>query len=174
MAIDFTDFENTLQTKLDAVTDPKEMLLLGKAVESTIGSITLSDLQNFGDSNYARLDGVTFTGEINEAFTTVTSSTGATTVDCTDGNNFAHTLTEDTTFSFTNAPAAGVAYAFTLEIVQDSGGSGYTVTWPSSVVFPDATAPTLSSAADAIDIFVFYTNDGGTTWYGFIAGQAMG
>jgi len=50
MAIDFTQFKATLQTKLDSVTDEKEMLLLGKAIESTIDNITLSDLQNEGST----------------------------------------------------------------------------------------------------------------------------
>jgi len=48
MAIDFTQFEATIQTKLDAVTDEKEMLLLGKAIESTIDNITLSEIQTEG------------------------------------------------------------------------------------------------------------------------------
>ena len=37
-----------------------------------------------------------------------------------------------------------------------------------------ATAPTLTATANAKDIFVFYTRDGGTNWYGFTAGQALG
>jgi len=49
-----------------------------------------------------------------------------------------------------------------------------TVTWPASVDWPAATAPTLSSGANEVDVFVFYTTDGGTTWYGFTAGQALG
>lgn len=53
MAINFTAFESTLQTKLDAVTDPKEMLLLGKAVESTVGSITIADIKAAGDAELA-------------------------------------------------------------------------------------------------------------------------
>jgi hypothetical protein len=36
-----------------------------------------------------------------------------------------------------------------------------------------ATAPTLTATADAVDMFVFLTSDGGTTWYGFTAGQAL-
>jgi hypothetical protein len=59
-------------------------------------------------------------------------------------------------------------------VVQDSGASGYTVTWPTSVDWPSATAPTLTATASAVDQFVFYTYDGGTTWYGFTAGQALG
>ena len=66
------------------------------------------------------------------------------------------------------------AYAMSLKVVQDSGASGYTVTWPTSVDWPSATAPTLTATASAVDQFVFYTYDGGTTWYGFTAGQAFG
>jgi hypothetical protein len=66
------------------------------------------------------------------------------------------------------------AYAMSLKVVQDSGASGYTVTWPASVDWPAATAPTLTATASAVDQFVFYTYDGGTTWYGFTAGQALG
>jgi hypothetical protein len=48
------------------------------------------------------------------------------------------------------------------------------VTWPASVDWPSATAPTLTATANAKDIFVFYTRDGGTNFYGFTAGQALG
>jgi len=66
------------------------------------------------------------------------------------------------------------AYAMSLKVVQDSGASGYAVTWPTSVDWPSATAPTLTATASAVDQFVFYTYDGGTNWYGFTAGQALG
>lgn len=118
------------------------------------------------------------TGEIiadsyNETYAAVTSTSNATTVNCEAGNTFSHTLTENTTFTFSNPPASGTAYAFSLEIIQDASGSGFTVTWPTSVDFPAATAPTLTAGADAVDVFVFTTRDGGTTWYGFTAGQAI-
>jgi hypothetical protein len=65
------------------------------------------------------------------------------------------------------------AYGMSLKVIQDSGASGYTVTWPTSVKWPAATAPTLTATASAEDQFVFYTKDGGTNWYGFTAGQAL-
>ena len=108
-----------------------------------------------------------------DAYNAVTSSSNATTVDCRDGGTFSHTLTENTTFTFSNVPASGTAYIMSIEIIQDSSASGFTVTWPSSVDFPAATAPTLTATADAVDVFVFTTRDGGTTWYGFTAGQAI-
>jgi len=46
------------------------------------------------------------------------------------------------------------------------------VNWPGSVDWPAATAPTLTTSG--IDILTFMTVDGGTIWYGFAAGLAMG
>lgn len=55
MAIDTTTFESRLQAKFDSTTDPKEMLLLGKALESTVGSIAVSNVQSEGDTQVARV-----------------------------------------------------------------------------------------------------------------------
>ena len=123
-------------------------------------------------------EGAYITGELtadsyNEIYAAVTSTSNATTVSCHNGNTFSHTLTENTTFTFSNPPATGTAYSMSVEIIQDAGASGYTVTWPTSVDFPAATAPTLTATASAVDVFVFTTRDGGTTWYGFTAGQAL-
>ena len=115
--------------------------------------------------------------DINEYSTSAT--TYSTTFDCENANVFETELDANTTVVFSNPPAAGTAtdstaYAMSLKVVQDSGASGYTVTWPTSVDWPSATAPTLTATASAVDQFVFYTYDGGTTWYGFTAGQALG
>lgn len=108
----------------------------------------------------------------NESYSTVSSSAGALTVDLSLGNVFQLTLSEDvTSSSFTNPPSSGTAYGFTLKVIQDS--TARAITWPTSVDWAAATAPTLSTDASAVDIFTFYTTDGGTTWYGFTAGQAM-
>jgi len=122
---------------------------------------------------------VDITGELvadsyNETYAAVTSSSNATTVNCENANSFSHTLTENTTFTFSNPPASGTSYTFSIEIIQDASASGYTVTWPTSVDWPAATAPTLTATASAKDVFVFTTRDGGTNWYGFTAGQALG
>ena len=122
--------------------------------------------------------GVSVTGELiassyNETYAAVTSSSNATTANCHNGNTFSHTLTENTTFTFSNPPASGTGYTMSIEIIQDGSASGFTVTWPASVDWPAATAPTLTATASAKDVFVFTTRDGGTTWYGFTAGQAL-
>jgi len=43
--------------------------------------------------------------------------------------------------------------------------------WPGTVDWAGATAPTLT--ASGVDTLVFYTIDGGTIWYGFLAGADM-
>ena len=154
-------------------------------VTATAAELNYNDITTLGTVEASKVvtadanADVTFTGEIvaasyNETYAAVTSSSNATTVNCEAGNAFSHTLTENTTFTFSNPPASGTAYSFSLEIIQDASASGYTVTWPASVDWPSATAPTLTATASAKDVFVFYTRDGGTNWYGFTAGQALG
>ena len=113
---------------------------------------------------------VKFTGGIYEESTTVTSSSNATTINLQTGTNFLHDLTENTTFTFSNPPAEAMTFA--LKIIQDS--SARAITWPGTVDWAAATAPTLTSTNNAVDYFVFTTIDGGTIWYGFTAGQALG
>ena len=105
----------------------------------------------------------------NETYAAVTSAANAVTVDCETGNTFSHTLTEATTFTFSNPPVTGTAYIMSIEIIQDVGATGYAVTWPASVDWAGGTAPTLTSTASAVDVFAFSTRDGGVTWYGFTA-----
>jgi len=57
---------------------------------------------------------VTFDNGISEEYTAVTSSSNATTVDLQDGTNFSHTLTENTTFTFSNPAASGKVSSFNL------------------------------------------------------------
>jgi hypothetical protein len=146
---------------------------IGSTVQAFDADTTKNDVSNTFTADQ------TITAELlvdsyNEKYSAVTSSSNATTVDCEAGNAFSHTLTENTTFTFSNPPASGTAFSFSLELIQDASASGFTVTWPAAVDWPAATAPTLTATASAKDVFVFYTRDGGTTWYGFTAGQALG
>ena len=107
----------------------------------------------------------------NETYVAPTSSSNATTIACESGNYFKHTLTENTTFTFSNPPSSGTGFSFILHLIQDS--SARTVTWPGSVDWAGGSAPTISTGNGDDDFFVFATSDGGTIWYGFTAGQAM-
>lgn len=126
------------------------------------------------DAAKADLTGADFTGGVSTHHATVTSTTNSTVLNLSEANSFKHVLTENTTLSITNVPVANQYASFTVDIVQDAGASGFAVTWFSGVIWPSATAPTLTATASAVDTFVFKTYDAGTTWYGFVAGQAMG
>jgi hypothetical protein len=114
---------------------------------------------------------VSFDNGTIEEVTTVTSSSNAATINLRDGNLFEHDLTENVTYTFSNPAASGRASSFVLKVIQDS--SARTITWPGSVDWVAATAPTLTATNNGVDVFVFFTIDGGTTYYGFVAGQAL-
>lgn len=165
---------------LDGATVTTAEINLLDGVTATTAEINYLDITTLGTTEASKAvtadaNGViTFDNGISEEYTAVTSSSNATTVNLRDGTNFSHTLTENTTFTFSNPASSGKVSSFTLKLVQDASASGYTVTWPSSVDWPAATAPTLTATASAVDYFVFISHDGGTTWYGFTAGQALG
>ena len=145
---------------------------IGSTVQAFDADTTKNDVANTFTANQA-VSAELIATSYNETFAAVTSSSNATTVNCEAGNVFSHTLTEATTFTFSNPPASGTAFGFTLKIVQDASASGFVVTWPAAVDWAAATAPTLTATASAVDVFVFFTHNGGTTWYGFTAGQAL-
>ena len=89
-------------------------------------------------------------------------------VDLSLGNVQTYTLSGNQTLTFTNPPASGTAGSFTLIVTN---GASATLTWPTSVDWAGGTAPTLT--ASGIDILTFTTVDGGTIWYGFLAGADM-
>ena len=161
---------------LDGVTSTATELNILDGVTATTAELNYLDLTTLGSTAASKVvsadaNGVVrFTGGIHEEATTVTSSSNATTVNLRDGTNFLHDLTEATTFTFSNPPTE--ACIWSLKIIQDS--TARAITWPNTVDWPSATAPTLTSTNDGVDIFVFLTIDGGTIWYGFTAGQAMG
>lgn len=97
---------------------------------------------------------------------------GALALNCAYGNVFAVALNANvTSLSFSGAPAAGSAIGITVAFTAD--GTARTIAWPASVKWAGGTAPTLTSTAGKVDIFVFCTWDSGTTWYACIAGQNM-
>ena len=89
-------------------------------------------------------------------------------VDLELGNVFTYTLSGGQTVTFTNPAASGTACSFTM--IVTNGGSA-TLTWPSSVDWAAATAPTLT--ASGVDVLTFTSIDGGTIWYGIASGIGM-
>ena len=178
-------------TKLDGieasadVTDATNVTAAGALMDSEVTN--LAQVKAFDSSDYATAtQGTTADAALPKAGGTVTGTvvfgaaitedavtlTGtSTTIDLATATNFLHDLTGATTYTFSNPSSTGNATAFTLKIIQDS--TARAITWPSSVDWAGGTAPTLTATNNGVDVFVFYTIDGGTTYYGFTAGQAM-
>ena len=88
------------------------------------------------------------------------------TVNCDTAQAFSLTMTGNTTFTFN-----GVSNAWSTGFVLELTGNGGTVTWPASVDWAGGTAPDAPASGET-DIYVFWTRDGGTTWYGVLSVDA--
>jgi hypothetical protein len=130
----------------------------------TLAATTLSGQLTGADQTVSAINLKDY-GEITNA---LGNTTGAKTIDLTAGNSVTATTTGATTWTFSNPTASDELCSFSLKLVN--GGSA-AQNWPSSVDWPSATAPTLTTSGT--DVLVFITCDGGTTWYGFVAGLAL-
>ena len=113
-------------------------------------------------------DGLTWQAQSGLVVNTVAA---AGTTETLDGDDFnIHDITLDESVTFTFSTSAAVAQ-FTLILRQDGSG-GNSVTWPASVKWHSATAPTILTSASAVHVLEFLTVDTGTTWRGFLASSA--
>ena len=96
------------------------------------------------------------------------SVTGTHTINLANGNWHDVTMTGNTTFSFTGA-TSGEGDSFVLILRQDGTG-GRDATFPGAVVWPGTSEPTADTTASSVSIYTFLSRDGGTTWFGFLAG----
>jgi hypothetical protein len=97
----------------------------------------------------------------------------ALTLTLTSGNVFTATLTGNATITLSTPVATGSS-SLTLILTNDST-AGRTVAWAGGTFkFPGgAAALTRTTTASGVDVWVFFTPDGGTTWYGNIAMKNM-
>jgi hypothetical protein len=100
---------------------------------------------------------------------TVTASPGTSyDVDVTASNVFLLTLTDNTSFTFSNNDTA-MSNSFTLRLQQDATG-GRTPSWPSNVEWPSGTEPSWSTASSAVDVVSFVYDSERDVWYGLPGG----
>jgi len=112
----------------------------------------------------------TVNGGLNENQVNITDASPV--IDCSAGNVFAITTTGNpVAFTTSNVPSSGTAYGFILKLTASGtvtvnyAGLG-TLYWAGGTV-PDP------PASGETDILGFITYDGGTSWYAFLAGDAM-
>jgi hypothetical protein len=138
-----------------------------------LSSLTNSSLVIDGGGNLSAASGtLTITNPTitnptitNYTETVFTANTGSSiTISLANGTVQVLTLTATTTITM---PTAAAGKSFVIILVQDSTG-GRVVTW-STVSWPAATAPTLTTTAGKKDIFSFFSD--GASWYGTTIGQ---
>lgn len=110
--------------------------------------------------------------EINGAMGSTVTDLGTLTanadVDTASSNIFKLILgANNLTLTFTNPPSSNVTRPVTVVVKQDGTGTRF-VTFANSK-YTDATAPVLSTGANAVDVLTFFTVDGGANWYGSFA-----
>lgn len=105
-----------------------------------------------------------------ETFVSNATATGAVTLDCATAAVFTLLLTGNvSSLSFSNVPSA-ISFMITLAITQDATGSR-TFAWPGTIRWASASAPTVTATANKTDVVSLLTFDGGSNWFGFVAGQ---
>jgi len=138
--------------------------LAGIASTDNINSDSLNviNLNVTGIATVGNLAGITTVHDLSIGgnYTEDSHAISALDVDCASGNYFTKTIAGVSTFTFSNAPSAGKAYAFTLELTHTSGSAN----WPATVKWPNDTAPTLT--AGKTHLFMFVTDDSGSRWRG--------
>ena len=92
-------------------------------------------------------------------------------IDFAKANAFEIFLTEDvTSMRLINPPPVNQTGSIAIFVNQDEHG-GWSLTWPTSVMWAGGVSPVVSTAPNAKDIYALITMDAGTTWYGCVCGQ---
>jgi len=106
-------------------------------------------------------------GLVTENVTTVAdASTSLTLTTPTTSTLLVITLTADCSVTL---PSAVAGQSFTLVVKQNASGN-HVITWIGSVKWPSAVTPVLTTSANAIDVFGFFSIDG-TSWIGSLSIQ---
>lgn len=135
------------------------------------GTTVVDNSRNLTNVASATLSGTLTTVKIAETLVAVGNSGTAATLNLASGTVFTVTLNGNATLTVSNP--TGVA-AFTVVLLND-GTAGRTVAWAGGTFkFPGGAASlSRTTTANAIDIWTFFSPDGGTTWYGTIAAKNM-
>ena len=127
---------------------------------STTNAIFVSASGNVGIGNTSPIAELHIDGNYVIKSTTLTAGNNHN-INCASGNYFVVVANSSSqNVYFTNIPAS-FAYSVTLRFSNGAGGN--TLSWPSSVRWSGAATPSPSTNND---VYVLFTDDGGTNWRG--------
>jgi len=106
-----------------------------------------------------------FSGTFSDQVTAIGNTGTAVTIDCNDGNVFTATLTGNCTFTLaTPNGTSNRATSFTLVLTNDGTASRTVALSGGTFKYPGGSI-SRSTGANEVDIWFFFSPDGGTTWY---------
>jgi hypothetical protein len=157
--------------KLDGATQTTLSQVAGKYVKPGSG-IPSSDMTSAVQTSLGKADNaVQVVNGGGETYSDAGNSGAALSINLANGNVQKLTLTANCTLTLTS-PATGAMRSVTLLVFQDATGSR-TITWPGTVKWGTAGAPTLTTTASKMDLVSLFTIDGGTNWYGVAGAQGF-
>jgi hypothetical protein len=140
--------------------------ILGSGITSTSANYTY--VENLDIKNHIVLN-----ASVAERYSALTPLSNVVDINLDNGTTFNVTLTANiNSFNITNFLLNRVN-SFALFLNQDNTG-GKTVSFTftgKTLKWNQGNVPLMTSAANATDFYTFITNDGGSTWFGFTAGQ---
>ena len=165
---DWTVVSNTNQT----LTIENDIASAGTGV----AMLTITPHATAASSTVAIAGGLTIGGGVVEKIGTGSVSGTTATVDLATGNFFVFDLQSASgtvaTFTISNTNAtANMLSNFIVKVIQGSTDREFNWGGLTAFKWPAATAPTLTTGNDKVDLLSFTTYDNGTTWYGQLVGQ---
>ena len=140
---------------------------------TSLGSVTLSlpnqtlDTTSSPTFEDITLNGMLFAdGVVSEDWVDLGTTTSPS-IDLNAGGAFFLNMSGTTTFTF-----GGGDNNWSQSFIVEIEGNGSTINWPSTVDWAGGTAPD-APANGQRNIYVFWSRDGGTTYYGFLSGEDM-
>jgi hypothetical protein len=142
--------------------DVDNLLLDGNTIASTDANGNV--VVNPNGTGLIQLQALTEVDAVQSGVTTDAAVTTTKDISVSLTNVHSHTLTGDVTYTFSGA-TSGKRNTLQLITTQDPT-TPRTITWPASVKWEGGVAGVATAVVNAIDVFEFFTVDGGTTWFG--------
>lgn len=147
---------NLQRWRVTSKTDASGYTRLGVILEAEAGSFVHNDTLKLGLQQPVPPPGV------DRSTTTPVVSGTTVTLDLSAGDYFTLTLAHNATVAFSNLPGSGKGFSVRLKVTQDGTGSR-TLTQPASVKLVPGSDPAIQSAAGAVSLIHYTSDDNGTT-----------